>query len=549
MQARTLNEIFLRSVEQHAAKPALLAKREGEYAPLSYADLHAQVLDFAAGLSQFGVGRGTVVGLLSENRPEWVITDLGALMLGGVNTPMFPALPAPQIAYILADGGAKVVVVSTDEQLEKVRQIRGDVPSLELVIVMDEVGCGPGEKAFSEVVTGGRDAGEAVRRGIIEAGAAIGSDDVASLIYTSGTTGGPKGVMLTHGNFASNVSASHEVLKMTTEDVLLSSLPLSHVFERTAGYYVPLSAGATIAYAESLRSVGRNMLEVRPTIMCAVPRQYEQMCAQMARRSGSGGARRAQPSDLLGGRLRFFISGGAALPKSVAESFQAMGITILEGYGLTESSPVISVNREGAVKLGTVGPPLPGVEVKIAEDGEILTRGGHVMKGYHGLEAETRAAIDAEGWLHTGDIGHLDEDGYLVITDRKKNLLVLANGKNVAPQPIENQLKLSPFIQEVMLVGDGQKAVSALVVPAYDRVRAHLDLDVNDQELAENDAARALIKTEVDRLSADLAEFEKVKRLALLPAPFSMEAGELTPTLKLKRKVVTQKYAHIIDQL
>ena len=460
---------------------------------------------FGNGLSTLGVQKDDRVALLSENRPEWAITDFGSLKVGAVTVPMFSTLTAAQVSYILKDSGSKIICVSTEAQLKKVLSIRDEVPTLEHIIVFDPI---EGETAegvtqFEAVCHRGEDSGLQTPPTT--------EDDIATIIYTSGTTGNPKGVMLTHANFIFNLQACKSLIDVSETDVLLSFLPLSHVFERLGGHYVPLFSGAKVAYAESTFTVARNMQEVSPTVMLSVPRLYETMhdrvlsavqagsslkqkifhwgvsvgsavssAIQQGKKSSAILGLKQRIADKLvfaklkaatGGRLRFFVSGGAALPQAIAEFFHAAGILILEGYGLTETSPVISLNHPAKWRFGTVGAPVPGIEVKIAEDGEILTRGPHVMKGYFNNETETAEVIDADGWFYTGDIGIIDEDGFVQITDRKKNIIVLSNGKNVAPQPIESELVQSPFISQIMVVGSERKNLAALIVPNLTHLR------------------------------------------------------------------------------
>ncbi len=583
----TLISMFEQSVQQHGSKPALAHKpKGGTYQDISYTQFGESVDAFSNGLSTLGVQKEDRVALLSENRPEWAITDFGSLKAGAVTVPMFSTLTAAQVSYILNDSGAKVICVSTEAQLKKVLSIRDAVQTLEHIILFDE-----SEEETPEGVIQFEDvcgnAAETTSDGSSDAN----EDDIATIIYTSGTTGNPKGVMLTHTNFISNLQACKSLIDVGETDVLLSFLPLSHVFERLGGHYVPLLSGAQVAYAESTFTVARNMQEVSPTVMLSVPRLYETMHDRIlsAVQAGSplkqkifhwgvsvGSAVSAaiqegkNPSAILGlkqsiadklvfaklkaatgGRLRFFVSGGAALPQAIAEFFHAAGILILEGYGLTETAPVISMNHPAKWKFGTVGVPVPGVEVKIAEDGEILTRGPHVMKGYFNNEAETAEVIDADRWFHTGDIGIIDEDGFVKITDRKKNIIVLSNGKNVAPQPIESELVQSPFISQIMLIGNERKNLAALIVPNFDALKAWAsENNIETTELPEMLKTREVqqfIQGEIRSRLTDFADFEQVRRFTLLEKEFSQEADEMTPTLKLKRNVIIEKYGDVIE--
>lgn len=577
----TLTSMLAHAVEHYGDKPALAHKpKGGTYQDISYTALGESVAAFRNGLRSLGVEKGERVAILSENRPEWAIADFGILSAGAITVPMFSTLTAPQVGYILKDSGAKVICVSTEKQLEKV----GDIPTLAQIILFDstEGELPPGVVSFQAVC-------DAAGRHREQESPPIDKDDIATIIYTSGTTGEPKGVMLTHANFISNVAACKSLVDVGPEDVLLSFLPLSHVFERLGGHYVPLFSGAKIAYAESVLTVAANMQDIAPTLMLSVPRLYETMHERILRavRAGSslkqkifhwgvgvGSACSAaiqqgkEPSALLqlksriadklvfaklkaatGGRLRFFISGGAALPQSIAEFFHAAGILILEGYGLTETSPVISMNHPAKWKFGTVGTPVPGVEVRIAEDGEILTRGPHVMKGYFNNPDATAEVIDADGWFHTGDIGVIDADGFVKITDRKKNIIVLSNGKNVAPQPIESELVRSPFINQVLVLGSEQKNLAALIVPNFDALEEWGGENGVEMDNLQKREVQQLFQSELRERLADFADFEQVRRFALLEKDFTQENDEVTPTLKLKRNVIIERYADVIEGL
>ena len=582
----TLISMFEAAVQHYGDKPALAHKpKGGTYLDISYTELDASVDAFSKGLNALGVEKNDRVAILSENRPEWAITDFGSLKVGAVTVPMFSTLTAAQVGYILKDSGAKIICVSTEKQLEKVSAIRDEVPTLEQIIIFDTIEdeTPEGVIQFETVceLAGG------------ESDSAVSEDDIATIIYTSGTTGHPKGVMLTHANFIFNLQACKSLIDVSETDVLLSFLPLSHVFERLGGHYVPLFSGAKIAYAESTFTVAQNMKEVAPTVMLSVPRLYETMHERILRAVQEGSSLKQKifhwgvsvgsavssaiqqgrkPSAILqlqqnianklvfaklkeatGGRLRFFVSGGAALPQSIAEFFHAAGILILEGYGLTETSPVISINYPKKWKFGTVGPHVPGIEVQIAEDGEILTRGPHVMKGYFNNDVATAEVIDEDGWFHTGDIGIIDADGFVKITDRKKNIIVLSNGKNVAPQPIESELVRSPFISQVMVIGSERKNLAALIVPNFDALKAW----ASENDVATDDLSAMLqtrevqqhIQSEIRNHLTDFADFEQVRRFTLLEKEFSQEADEMTPTLKLKRNVIIEKYGDVIAEI
>jgi long-chain acyl-CoA synthetase len=592
---RTLSDLFYGSVDTHRKPDHLRYKAGGQWKDISSDEFRRAVEETALGLRELGVEKGARVALLSENRPEWAITDLATLSAAAVVVPIYATLTPAQALYILNDSEAKVCVVSNSAQLRKIAEIRAQAPHLRHVVRMDPAAEPPANTlTLDELRARGREPlardPQAVRRRAAEAK----PDDLATLVYTSGTTGDPKGVMLTHRNIVSNVEAAKSVfMEFGPADVALSFLPLSHIFERMAGYYMMINAGATIAYAESVEQVPANMAEVRPTLMCSVPRLYEKMYARINEKVASDPPARQKifrwaigvgrqvlqhtvekrsPGALLkikhalanrlvfgkvkervGGRLRVFVSGGAPLAREIAEFFGAAGLSILEGYGLTETSPVITCNRPDDFKPGTVGKPLPGVEVKIADDGEILTRGPHVMRGYYNKPEATAEAIDAEGWFHTGDVGMFDAQGFLVITDRKKDIIVTSGGKNIAPQPIENLVKTNRYIAEIVMIGNKRHFPAALVVPNFE----NLEKWARDNGLAFSSREELIARPEVtgfyDRtvaeLTAHLASFEKIKKVALVAREFTLEAGEITPTLKVKRRVVEQKYKDVIDRL
>ncbi|MBI4168901.1 MAG: long-chain fatty acid--CoA ligase [Acidobacteria bacterium] len=563
----------------------VLYREEGAWRPIATREFCRRILDLALGLRRLGVARGERVALLSENRPEWLATDFAILAAGAVTVPIYPTLLADRIEWILKDSGAVAAVVSTPDQLGKVLAVRARLPALAQVLVMDPGGPLP---------AGVRHWHEAVEMGAAGPGAALpeaAPDDLASIIYTSGTTGVPKGVMLTHGNFVHNVTACCEVIPFRSDDVCLSFLPLSHVYERMVEYCY-LYRGAAIAYAESIDTVARDLQEIRPTIASGVPRVFEKLLRRVldagaalpaprrrvhswamdvARRYGAstrpgratGLALRAQRlladrlvysklRDRLGGRLRFFISGGAALQREIAEFFYGAGVLILEGYGLTETSPVIALNSPGAVRFGTVGLPVHGVEVKVAEDGEILTRSPSVMKGYFNNAEATREA-NRDGWFCTGDVGRLDEAGYLVITDRKKEILKTSGGKMVAPQPIENLLRSDRYVAQAVVVGDGRRFIAALIVPALDQVERFAREEgvafSDPRALVRHPRIAALLEQRVALVNDRLARFEQIKSFRLLDRELTIENGEITPTLKYCRKVIEERHRARIEEM
>jgi long-chain acyl-CoA synthetase len=593
MTTRTLCEIFYHSVETYRKPDHLKVKRDGSWRDISSEELRRAVEEISMGLRALGVEKGDRVALLSENRPEWAYVDLATLCAGAADVPIYPNLMPAQVHYVLNDSQAKVAFASSAAQVKKLAEVRGRAPHLQHVIRFDDP-AQEGTLSLDELRARGREALAADREAVKRRAAEVGPDDLATLIYTSGTTGDPKGVMLTHDNIVSNVHGTLAAFSdFGPRDVALSFLPLCHIFERMGGHYLMLQQGVTIAYAESVEKVPANMAEVHPTIMLSVPRLYEKMYARVNEKVAGDSALKQRifhwalgvgrkvfqarvehraPGALLrarhgladrlvfktirertGGRLRLFISGGAPLAREIAEFFGAVGLLIFEGYGLTETSPVIAVNRPDRLKPGSVGPPLPNVEVKIAEDGEILTRGPHVMRGYYNKPEATAEVIDGERWFHTGDVGLLDADGFLVITDRKKDIIVTSGGKNIAPQPIENQLKTNPLIAEIVMIGNKRNFPSALIVPNFDNLRkwagAHGVSATSSEELVRDARVVALYDETVKGLTKDLAQFERIKKIALLPHEFTLEAGELTPTLKVKRRVVEQKYKDVIDRL
>jgi long-chain acyl-CoA synthetase len=593
MAIQTICDIFYRSVDTFRKPEHLKFKKDGAWRAVSSEELRAAVEEASMGLRALGVEKGDTVAILSENRPEWAIADLATLCAGAADATIYATLTPPQVQYILADSESKVVFVSNATQARKVAEVRDRLPLLQHVVRFDPAPV-PGTMSLDELRARGREALAADRDAVRRRAAEVTKDDLATLIYTSGTTGDPKGVMLTHGNLLHNVIAAEKVFPMVNQEwTCLSFLPLCHSFERTAGHNFMLYAGVTIAYAESVERVPENMGEVRPHIMCSVPRLYEKMYARVNEKVASdpplrqkifrwaiGVGRetfahtvaRTEPGPLLklkfaladklvfskikartGGRLQLFISGGAPLAREIAEFFGAAGMLVCEGYGLSETSPVITCNYPGRVKPGTVGLPLEHVEVKIAADGEILTRGPHVMKGYFRKPEATAEAIEKDGWFHTGDIGFVDADGCLVITDRKKDIIVTSGGKNIAPQPIENRLKTSKFIAEAVMIGNKRNFAAALVVPGFEALEAWAKerglAAPSREDLVRLPEVVRHYQGLVEQMTADLAQFEKIKKIALVAKEFTQESGELTPTLKVKRRVVEERYKAMIDAM
>ena len=589
-EPRTLCDVFVAAAA--CGKPRLLlSKVGGVWKPISAADFGFSVRALSLGLNGLGVQPGDRVAILSENRPEWAIADFAILCAGAWSVPIYPTLPAAQVAPLLADCGARAIFVSNLEQLGKILTVRGQLPELDHVILIEgNPPREPGFASFHEVVDRGRPT-LATSPGVFDQRAArVRSDDVATIIYTSGTTGEPKGAMLTHGNFVFNVLSACEVIPFTADAVALSFLPLSHVFERMLDYSY-FQKTASIAYAESIDKLAKNFLEVDPVCFGAVPRVYEKVYDRITTKAAAGSAVKRKLFDwavgvgrrrvpylergetlpgglawqagvadalvlkkiraALGKNFRFAVSGGAPLSRDLAEFFIGAGVQVYEGYGLTETSPVICVNGPGRWRLGTVGKAIRGVEVQIAADGEILTRGPHIMKGYFKKPQATADAIDAAGWFHTGDIGEI-HDGYLSITDRKKDLIVLAGGKKAAPQPIENDLKKSPYIALPIVIGDRQKFLAALIVPNFEKLRQWADarrLQVSWDALDAHPDVRRLFQAEIDANNADRPHHEQIRAFALLPSDLTVEDGSITPTLKVKRRILESRYASLIERM
>jgi long-chain acyl-CoA synthetase len=588
----TLTKLFFDAVSKFNRPDALQVKVGGAYKPISHTEVAERVRHAARGLSSLGIRRGDRVGILSENRPEWAIADFACLTAGLTDVPIYPTLPADQIAYILKDSGAVAIFVSNKAQAEKIREIRSQVPALTTVVAFDEV---PGLANMSMTDLEKRGAEGETSRSIEtyrEDALLVKPDDLATIIYTSGTTGEPKGVMLSHDNIYSNVEASRKAIPFEGKDVGLSFLPLSHIFERMAGHYMMFATGTSIAYAESIDTVAANMGEVKPTLVLSVPRLYEKMYARILETALTGGFLKKniffwargvadrwaseklagkKPGGLLaiqygiaqklvfsklktrtGGRLRYFVSGGAPLSPDINKFFYAAGLEILEGYGLTETSPVIAVNTPEAFRIGTVGKPIDGVEVMIAADGEILTRGPHVMKGYYNKPDATRESIEPDGWFHTGDIGEL-RDGFLAITDRKKDIIVTAGGKNIAPQPLENKVKTNKYVAQAVMLGDKRKFPSMLIVPNFDQLERWAKerniIWTDRAQLLRMPTIQAKMEQEVNQELAGAAHFEIPKKIGLIEHDFSIEKGELTPTQKVKRRAIDKNYKKLIDSL
>lgn len=580
MEINTLNDVYFAVVGRDLDR-VMMVRREGVWAPVSAAQLRRWVLSMARQLQAWGINKGDRVVVLSENRPEWAVTDFATLLVGGIVVPIYATQTPEQVLFVLKHSEARIAVVSSQKQFEKVESVRAE-SKLERIVIMDDVGNMPDVPQMRYWLN----RMDQVEDAAIEAFAhSIQPDDVATLIYTSGTTGTPKGVILTHGNIASNLSVTEQLVDIGPGDIGISFLPLSHITARHVDYLM-FSRGVTIAYCPNFEDLPRTLQEIRPTLFIGVPRVYEKVHNQILLKMvgvkrrifewalSVGQKYREQvlndetPSALswklanklvyskiregVGGRARLFISGGAPLGRELAVWYADLGIRIDEGYGLTETSPVIAVNVSGSHRLGTVGKVLDNLEVKIAADGEVLVRGPSVFQGYWNMPEETAASFE-DDWFKTGDIGHLDDDGYLSITDRKKDLIKTSGGKFIAPQPIENSFKANMFVAEAAVVGDKRKFASVLIVPNFpvleEWATAHEISFSSRKELVRSTHVRALYQGVVDELNSDLAQFEKLKKFLLLPEELSIADGTLTPSMKLRRRHLEQRYHRQIEAM
>ncbi len=588
MSIQTLNELFLKAAS-HEMPDRLLHKVGGSFQPISTSELVDRVRRLAKALQDFGVQRSDRVALIAENGPHWPTVDFATLCSGAVVVPIYPTLTPDQAAYIVNDCGANIVFVEGDQRLQGLLEHRHEMPNVTRFVLIGGEGDHAGMPTLEQLLL----ETEPMAEKEFEAKArASQPDDVATFIYTSGTTGKPKGVVLTHHNIASNVVNALKMMDIGEGWTAISFLPLSHSLERMVDY-IYFYRDVSIAYAESVQAVAKNFLEVNPHVFVSVPRVYEKISAKVQENVASSSPlkqkifrwavdvahqalpdrlQERQPSGMLGLKLRladklvfgkikgrlgtnfeFAISGGAPLSRDLAEFFWGAGIQIFEGYGLSETSPVLTVNAKGRVRLGAVGPAIPETDLRIADDGEILARGPQIMKGYHNLPEQTAEAIDSEGWFHTGDIGEIDSDGFLKITDRKKEIIVNAYGKNVAPAPIENALKASRFIGQAVVIGDRRKLLAALLVPDFETLQAwatQQGIEAGEMStLLGTEQVRALFSEEIKSVNDGLARYEQIRIGELLPDDFTIETGELTPTQKIKRRVINKKYMDVIEHL
>ncbi len=587
----SIGGVFKAQTEKYGDRTMMKHKVGGAWKEISWNQFYSRAGNLGLGLMSLGIQPGDRVAIFSANSPRWQMSDVAVLSIGAADVPLYATITARQSQYIISDSGSRVIFVGTEDHMDRVLEVKDDLPELMKIVTMDNTEADdPDVITFDGLIELGEeyaDKEEFDRR--LEA---VKPDDLCSIVYTSGTTGNPKGVMLTHDNLLSNIRTASSLIKVDDNDVCLSFLPLSHVLERMSGYYTSVFNGVTIVHAQSIDTLVDDLADIRPHWMVSVPRLYEKVHAGVLANVesesefkqkvfkwavGVGGEvskltvnHKPIPFGLkikhkiadklvfskiyekMGGRLRFFVSGGAPLAKEIAEFFNAMGILILEGYGLTETSPILTCNLPDALRFGSVGRTIPDVEIKIADDGEILARGPNIMKGYWNRPEETAEALEG-GWFHTGDIGHFDDDRFLHITDRKKDLIVTAGGKNVAPQNIENTLKLNKYIEQVCVIGDKRKYLSALIVPSFDELEAW----ARREGLAFDECADLLTDDRVDKLYRDilaqaLVEFdrhERIVKFTLLSEEMTEASGLLTPTLKVKRKVVTDRYGEHIEQM
>ena len=594
MNLNNVAELFISTVEKYPSRELYFYKKNDSWIGLTGKDVKITVEDIAFGLRALGIQKKSKIAILSNNSPRWAMCDYGIICSAMTTVTIYPTLIPKQIDFILRDSNTQVIFVENKEQLEKIKTISNTL-DLKYIIVMDDSLLEESDKIMNicTLFDKGKLFSQEHNLSLNKMIQNINSDDTLTLIYTSGTTGVPKGVILTHGNLISNIKATLKIAPFNDNETFLSFLPLSHVLERMAGHFTAFSIGATTYYAESIEKVSDNLGEANPTIVISVPRLFEKIYTKIIQGlktapklkknlfywALSVGKKYSELTlnkekvnfllsvkhkiankliytkvkDRLGGRIKFFISGGAPLSKEIAEFFSSVNITILEGYGLTETSPVLSGNSPEFLKFGTVGKPLFNVEIKIANDGEILAKGPNIMKGYHNNEEATKEVFDQDGWFKTGDIGEIDKDGFLKITDRKKSLIVTSAGKNIAPAPIEGALSNSPYIEQILVIGDKRNFISALIVPNFESITNYLKSINNNltdtNAIVEHEEVQKLFQSEVDKTMQDFSNYEQVKKFKLLTHPFTIEKGELTPKLSIVRKKVENNYANLIDRI
>ena len=587
---QSVPQMLFNTIENHANKDVFRYKRDGETKSITYEELKVTITKLVHGLLQKGIVEGDKIAILSNNRPEWPIADFSAFILHGVVVPIYQTLPPNQIEYILKDANVRAIFVEDNEQYTKIKQIKDNLPNLEFIFSFSDIKDAHSDiETFDALIQRGADGNSAKIKELIDS---IDPDEICSLVYTSGTTGKPKGVMLHNRGFITDIINSEAVLNLLPEDVFMSFLPLSHLYERLAGHWCPIYRGATIHYAQSINTVVQDIAEAKPTVMVSVPRLYEKIAAAVfeqvdngsmvkrkifnwalktglayhkQRNSGHVSAWLQKKYNFadklaftkiktkLGGSFRYPIAGGAPLSVETLKFFEAIGLPIIEGYGMTETHLIITLTPFGGTKYGSCGKSIQCVELKISDEGEVLVKGETLMKGYYNQPELTREVIDKDGWLHTGDIGYIDEDNFLFLTDRKKNILVTSGGKNVASTPIENKLKQSKYIDDVCLIGDQRKFISALIIPNFDNLTKwarNNELNTDDiANLVKSPAVVTMMEKEIEKYQEDFARFEKVKKFILLSEPLTIENGELTPSLKIKKEIVKNKFKNEIEAL
>ncbi len=589
----SISDMFVKVTDKHKSKNLYYYKKNDNWVGLSGKYIRSSVEFISFGIKSYNIEPQSKIAIMSNNSPRWAMADYGIICSNTVTVSIYPTLIANQVEYIINDSGAKLIFIENNEQLNKIKSIWANCTTLDSIVVMDDSYVGDDSRIinFIDFCAIGEDFKSNSKVTFNDMVSISNAESILTLIYTSGTTGNPKGVVLTHGNLISNMEGIYKTQDFNDADVFLSILPLSHVFERMGGHFTSFSNGCTNYYAESMETVGKNLTEVSPSYVLCVPRLFEKMYSKIINGLKEAPAIRqkifwwgisigklayekqinceslsvsakikyyianklvfAKVKAKLGGKLRYFISGGAPLPQEIAEFFAYAGIIILEGYGLTETSPVLTNNTPENLKYGTVGKPLHNVNVSIAQDGEILAKGPNIMKGYYNNPEATSEVIDKDGWFHTGDIGQIDEDGFLKITDRKKNIIVTSAGKNIAPAPLENAILLSNYIEQVIVIGDKRNFISALIVPSFENIHTYLkekslNLDGNEA-MIDHPEVLSLIEGEVEGQMANFAKFERVKKITLSPRMFTIDKGELTPKMSIVRKVVLANFSDIID--
>ena len=595
MNYKTISEMFVSTTERCSDKKLFYYKKDNDWVGLNGKDILITVEDISFGLRSLGIEANSNIAIISNNSPKWAMCDYGIICSTMSTVTIYPTLISSQVEFILQNSNSKLIFVENQEQLEKVNSIKSNCKDLNYIVVLDD-SCKQESDHTMNFVTfldKGKDFSQDCNISFSDMVNSVKEDDILTIIYTSGTTGVPKGVVLTHKNLLSNVEGTLKVAEFTNNETFLSFLPLSHVLERMGGHYTPFTIGATIYYAENMETIADNMVESSPTIVVCVPRVFEKIHAKFMQGIKSAPKIRqnlfnwalnvgSKYSNLkvskqkigfflslkhkiadkliyskvkarFGGKIKFFVSGGAPLSKHLAEFFAAVDITILEGYGLTETSPVLTVNSPTDLKFGYVGKPLFNVNIKIADDGEILAKGPNIMTKYYRSEEATREVFDNDGWFHTGDIGIIDEDGFLKITDRKKSLIVTSGGKNIAPAPIELKLATSSFIEQVHVIGDKRNFLTALIVPNFDSLTSFLKNNGSDLKdpnaLVDHPDVIELFNSEVEIAMSEFSNYEKIKKFTLLTEPFSIEKGEMTPKMSIVKKVVEQNYSELINKM